>query len=82
MTNPMARCRICGCTQQDACDGGCGWTTAGCTLCTRCFELAMQIADTLHRVAAPQSLASQSEDGLNALYWLVRLEMHQRRREE
>lgn len=31
-------CRICECTEQDACEGGCGWVDETKTLCTRCTE--------------------------------------------
>lgn len=27
-------CRVCGCTEEDACDGGCSW--AGSSLCSSC----------------------------------------------
>jgi len=29
-------CRVCGCTAEFACEGGCSW--AGRNLCTRCYE--------------------------------------------
>jgi hypothetical protein len=32
----MPCCKICGCTEQDACPGGCGWADPDRTLCTRC----------------------------------------------
>lgn len=31
------RCRRCGCTEDRACAGGCAWSDASHTLCTRCF---------------------------------------------
>ena len=30
------RCYVCGCTEKDACPGGCGWTDGDMTLCTTC----------------------------------------------
>lgn len=36
-------CQFCGCTEQQACEGGCGWADVAQTLCTRC-ELALQFA--------------------------------------
>lgn len=32
------RCRMCGCTEDRACDGGCVWATAD--LCSRCVAVA------------------------------------------
>lgn len=32
-------CRVCGCTDQHACDGGCSWADASHTLCTNCVGL-------------------------------------------
>jgi len=29
-------CRSCGCTEDDACPGGCIWANAEATLCSRC----------------------------------------------
>jgi hypothetical protein len=29
-------CRVCGCTNQYGCMGGCGWADTTKTLCTRC----------------------------------------------
>lgn len=37
MTAPA--CRICGCTQERACEGGCAWADATETVCTRCVFL-------------------------------------------
>jgi hypothetical protein len=31
-----AACRVCGCTELEACDGGCIWVEAD--LCSRCVE--------------------------------------------
>jgi len=30
-------CRVCGCTEERACPGGCAWADATETLCTRCY---------------------------------------------
>lgn len=35
------RCRVCGCTQIDACPGGCGWAYAN--LCTICDQAAQAL---------------------------------------
>jgi hypothetical protein len=29
-------CRVCGCTDDCACDGGCYWVDRRCTLCSNC----------------------------------------------
>lgn len=29
-------CMACGCTEDDACDGGCIWANADATLCSQC----------------------------------------------
>jgi len=29
-------CAVCGCTDEDACPGGCVWANAAATLCSRC----------------------------------------------
>lgn len=31
-------CRSCGCTDQHACLGGCGWAEGRRDLCSRCYE--------------------------------------------
>jgi hypothetical protein len=35
-----AVCRRCGCTQEDACEGGCGWEEAD--LCSACISRPME----------------------------------------
>lgn len=32
-------CFVCGCTQEDGCDEGCGWANVKQTLCTACAPL-------------------------------------------
>jgi hypothetical protein len=29
-------CRVCGCTEDDPCPGGCIWATPDCDLCSQC----------------------------------------------
>jgi hypothetical protein len=36
----MTRCRVCGCTQERACPGGCGWARGEGNLCTICAAAA------------------------------------------
>lgn len=32
------QCQVCGCTDEEACPGGCIWANAGATLCSRCAQ--------------------------------------------
>lgn len=32
------KCRVCGCTEDKACEGGCSWADEGQTLCTSCVD--------------------------------------------
>ena len=43
--NGLTRCRVCGCTEVDACPEGCGWEPGEEDLCTTCAEAALAIAD-------------------------------------
>ncbi len=37
-SNPDVRCRVCGCTEARACEGGCAWADESCTICScSCF---------------------------------------------
>ena len=39
--NPVAGvCRVCGCTEEHACEGGCHWVDETKTLCSECKEAA------------------------------------------
>jgi len=40
-----ARCRVCGCTQYDACWNGCGWAAGRGDICTNCAEITRALAD-------------------------------------
>jgi hypothetical protein len=43
-------CVVCGCTQNNACDGGCSWVAADlCSQCERAWESAVQTIATLNR---------------------------------
>lgn len=53
----VARCKVCGCTEDDACDGGCAWVTGSSLeidLCTACaWPIARDaIASGLYRLEA------------------------------
>lgn len=45
------RCRVCGCTDDAACSGGCAWADETRTLCTRCAPAGTQAA---RRLEAPR----------------------------
>lgn len=32
------RCEVCGCTDDNACPGGCIWANSSATLCSRCVQ--------------------------------------------
>jgi hypothetical protein len=44
-------CRVCGCTDDNACDGGCWWTDGTHTLCSTCDGTAEDLAYTLRWVS-------------------------------
>lgn len=39
----LIRCRVCGCTEADACDPPCGWTPGEDDLCTSCCATVIVI---------------------------------------
>lgn len=39
------RCRVCGCTEVDACNPPCGWVPGEADLCTGCHQAAAAIAE-------------------------------------
>lgn len=52
-------CRICGCTDEAACEGGCSWADAAQTLCSLCLEAALiatQFVDVIGAVMATRKL--------------------------
>lgn len=36
-------CRWCGCTEGNACPGGCSWADRACTLCSSCANFNREI---------------------------------------
>ena len=44
--NYGGQCRVCKCTEERACDNGCGW--AGPGLCTNCAEVVEALAKYVH----------------------------------
>lgn len=41
--NGLVRCRVCGCTNVDACMPSCGWTPGYTDLCTGCDDAAVAL---------------------------------------
>lgn len=41
--NGLTRCRVCGCTEVDACNPPCGWVPGEADLCTGCDEVVRGI---------------------------------------
>lgn len=49
----FSRCRICGCTWDRACPGGCGWAEDGlCTVCAEFRDVLRQYAECVRRISA------------------------------
>jgi hypothetical protein len=46
------RCRVCGCTDDRACEGGCFWVDKDDTLCSTCAGTRGDLAATLRDIAA------------------------------
>jgi hypothetical protein len=44
--NGFVRCRVCGCTEIDACPGGCGWADGN--LCTVCDAAAQALVGWMY----------------------------------
>jgi hypothetical protein len=69
-----ARCRVCGCTERRACEGGCAWATPEQDLCTSCaydprqLELALGLAAEIrHTSRAALDRVRELERELRAL---------------
>jgi hypothetical protein len=55
--NGLTRCRVCGCTQVDACPEGCGWAKGHEDLCTTCAAAAEALAIWLMAARRPNRAA-------------------------
>lgn len=42
----MSTCKVCGCTDQQACPGGCYWVDNKHSVCSTCYDNIMQAIDT------------------------------------
>ena len=55
--NGLTRCRVCGCTQVDACPEGCGWAKGHEDLCATCAAAAETLAIWLMAARRPNRAA-------------------------
>jgi hypothetical protein len=55
-SEPGLQCAVCGCTNQRACPGGCGWVLPG--LCSACAPRVLSVT-----VAAPQKRGQTPAQG-------------------
>ncbi len=57
--NGFVRCRVCGCTEEDACSPPCGW--AEDDLCTTCATAAEALAKWMEEARRPNRAALERE---------------------
>jgi hypothetical protein len=55
--NGNIRCRVCGCTEVDACADGCGWVQGEADLCTTCAAAADALVVWLESARRPNRAA-------------------------
>jgi hypothetical protein len=60
----VERCELCGCTEEEACEGGCGWSDPSRTLCTACEDLALEIGLQVLELFREMPAADPSGDQL------------------
>jgi hypothetical protein len=53
------KCRVCGCTQEHACDGGCWWVRGD--ICSVCYSAAEALRDWFERANRPSWAALKRE---------------------
>ena len=46
--NGLTRCRVCGCTEVNACYPPCGWQPGERDICTGCYEASRALEHWLH----------------------------------
>jgi hypothetical protein len=54
------KCRVCGCTEQRACDGGCSWVN-GADICSICAAAVEALRNWLERSNRPSWSALKRE---------------------
>jgi hypothetical protein len=59
--NGLTRCRVCGCTETDACLGGCAWVPTEEDLCTVCYDAALALAHFMAESRRPNRAALWQE---------------------
>lgn len=60
----MNRCRVCKCTQAEACNPPCGWERAELDLCTSCAEAIRVVREWIEGAVRP-SFAALKREALN-----------------
>ncbi|MGH6967795.1 MAG: hypothetical protein ACREEN_01650 [Stellaceae bacterium] len=58
----IPRCRVCGCTENDACDGGCSWATPKRTLCSNCADALLTRLTGIDLIPAIALLSERRAD--------------------
>lgn len=64
-TTQAGTCRVCGCTDQEACEGGCTWVEATQSICSVCFGEQLMTAWPLVEklLAAAEKMANECTVG-------------------
>lgn len=65
-------CRVCGCTEFNACDGGCWWVDLEQTLCSTCSGTADDLAYVLRWIEKLRGRYGRAADILKAATRLIR----------
>ena len=65
VTHPKGACRVCGCTDEHACPGGCCWVLP--EICSRCVERAEALLSPPKRRLADFWRAIEAETDPNVL---------------
>lgn len=64
----VARCRVCGCTDDAACEGGCSWASPGHDLCSSCSARERAVRDRLDALFAERMDAAEKIHGSVTAY--------------
>jgi len=60
-------CLVCGCTEDAACPGGCGWENDDCNLCSACAEDVLAITEPPFRNRLAVETVIRRQDNPNVL---------------
>lgn len=55
------KCRLCSCTDEHACDGGCSWVPGEGNLCSVCYEIVLAVKEWLESARRPSWAALKRE---------------------